>query len=199
MLLSLRKNGLTSLFKEVRVFKVVTYFRTLSSQPTSKMSGKPNKGRFINLCLCRAFRSFSTGSPMSEQLPCRSAQVKIFSVFLCRRCREIWREILGWKFPRYVFQGLGVRGKISLKFHFKNGAKNRKFHANFTGRSADQCTKGSRTQLQFGTPSSKVCHSGLLWFGLLERLLIWAAHCEKAQRGGGGIAPNWSCWAATTP
>ena len=26
---------------------------------------------------------------ISEQLPCRSAEVKFFSVFLCQRCREI--------------------------------------------------------------------------------------------------------------
>ena len=44
-----------------------------------------------------------------------------------------------WNFPRYVFQGLGVRRKISPKFHVKNGVKNGKFHANFTllGRSAE--------------------------------------------------------------
>ena len=44
-----------------------------------------------------------------------------------------------WNFPSYVFQGLGVRRKISPKFHVKNGVKNGKFHANFTlqGRSAD--------------------------------------------------------------
>ena len=44
-----------------------------------------------------------------------------------------------WNFPRYVFQGLGVRRKISPKFHVKNGVKNGKFHANFTlpGRGAD--------------------------------------------------------------
>ena len=80
--------------------------------------------------------------PISEQLPCRSAEVKFFSVFLCQRCREIWheiwREILG-KFSVLRFQGLDVRVKISPKFHFKNGMKNGKFHANFTllGRSAD--------------------------------------------------------------
>ena len=45
-----------------------------------------------------------------------------------------------WNFPRYVFQGLGVRRKISPKFHVKNGGENGKFHANFTllRRSADQ-------------------------------------------------------------
>ena len=37
-----------------------------------------------------------------------------------------------WNFPRYVFQGLGVRRKISPKFHVKKGVKNGKFHANFT-------------------------------------------------------------------
>ena len=59
---------------------------------------------------------FSTESPlgvpsgeMSGQLPCRSAEVKIFSVFLCQRCREIWREILV-KCSVLRFQGLGVRG-----------------------------------------------------------------------------------------
>ena len=42
-------------------------------------------------------------------------------------------------FPCYVFQGLGVRRKISPKFHVKNSVKNGQFHANFTllGRSAD--------------------------------------------------------------
>ena len=45
-----------------------------------------------------------------------------------------------WNFPRYVFQGLGVRRKISPKFHVKNGVQNGKFHANFTlpGRSAEK-------------------------------------------------------------
>ena len=45
-----------------------------------------------------------------------------------------------WNFPCYVFQGLGVRGKISPKLHVKNGGvTNGKLHANFTllGRSAD--------------------------------------------------------------
>ena len=37
-----------------------------------------------------------------------------------------------WNLPRYVFQGLGVRRKISPKFHVKNGVENGKFHANFT-------------------------------------------------------------------
>ena len=33
--------------------------------------------------------------------------VKIFSVFLWQRCREIWREILVKSSACYVFQGLG--------------------------------------------------------------------------------------------
>ena len=41
-----------------------------------------------------------------EQLPCRSAEVKYFSVFLCQRCREIWREILV-KFSEQRFPGFG--------------------------------------------------------------------------------------------
>ena len=43
---------------------------------------------------------------LSEQLPCRSAEVKFFSVFLCQRCREIWREILV-KFSVLRFPGFG--------------------------------------------------------------------------------------------
>ena len=38
------------------------------------------------------------------QLPCRSAEVKFLSVFLCQRCREIWREILV-KFTALRFPG----------------------------------------------------------------------------------------------
>ena len=40
------------------------------------------------------------------ELPCRSAEVKIFSAFLCQRCREIWREILV-KFSALRFPGFG--------------------------------------------------------------------------------------------
>ena len=80
----------------------------------------------------------------SEQLSCRSAEVKIFSVFLCQRCREIWREILV-KFSALRFPGLGMRRKISPKFHVKDGVKNGKFHANFTlpGRSAEFFSEGT--------------------------------------------------------
>ena len=45
-------------------------------------------------------------TPVSEQLSCRSAEVKFFSVFCCQRCREIWREI--WlKFSVQRFPGFG--------------------------------------------------------------------------------------------
>ena len=88
----------------------------------------------------------------SEQLPCRSAEVKFFSVFLCQRCREIWREILGDIF-RATFSRVWV---CDGKFHVKNGVKNGKFHANFTlpGRSAE---KGSllRTR-RIGANSEKL-------------------------------------------
>ena len=61
---------------------------------------------------------------VSEQLPCRSAEVKFFSVFLCQRCREIWHEILV-KFSVLRFPGFGsarenftkISRKISRKFH----------------------------------------------------------------------------------
>ena len=64
----------------------------------------------------------------SEQLPCRSAEVKFFSAKgVVKFGVKFW-----WNFPCYVFQCLGVRRKISTKFHVKNGVKNGKFRANFT-------------------------------------------------------------------
>ena len=62
--------------------------------------------------LLEFFRVFNTEydrakvPPYSEQLPCRSAEVKFFSVFLCQRCREIWGEILV-KFSVLRFPGFG--------------------------------------------------------------------------------------------
>ena len=67
----------------------------------------------------------------SEQLPCRSAEVKNFSVFLCQRCREIWREILV-KFSLLDFPGFGCPRESFAKIHAKNGVKNGKFHVNLT-------------------------------------------------------------------
>ena len=75
--------------------------------------------------------SVSQQAVNSEQLPCRSAEVKNFSVFLCQRCREIWREVLV-KFSALRFPGFGCatenftkasrqkrceKRKISRKFH----------------------------------------------------------------------------------
>ena len=60
-------------------------------------------------------------------------------------------------FPCYVFQGLGVRRKISPKFHVKNGVKIGKFHASFTllGRSADESGTGTaRTVSQEPKPET---------------------------------------------
>ena len=70
-------------------------------------------------------------------LDCRSAEVKFF--FLRFFSAKGVVKFLACDVPCYVFQGLGVRRKISPKFHVKNGVENGKFHANFTllGRSAD--------------------------------------------------------------
>ena len=99
------------------------------------------------ICWCWARGTNSKKSnqraPNLRAATLQKCESDFFSVFLCQRCREIWREIFWWNFPRYVFQGLGVRGKISPKFHVKNGVKNGQFHANFTllGRSADKPTR----------------------------------------------------------
>ena len=81
------------------------------------------------------------GSSTSEQLPCRSAEVNIFSAFSLPKVSRNWRAILV-KFSVLRFP-LGVRGIISPKFHVENGVKNGKFHASFTllGRSAEQYTQ----------------------------------------------------------
>ena len=74
----------------------------------------------------------------SEQLPCRSAEVKIFSVFLCQRCSEIWREILV-KFSVLRFPGFGCARENFTKISRQKRCENGKFHISFTllGRSAD--------------------------------------------------------------
>ena len=68
----------------------------------------------------------------SEQLPCRSAEVKIFSVFLCQRCREIWREILV-KFSVLRFPGFGCARenftKISRPKRCEKRIISHKFHS----------------------------------------------------------------------
>ena len=80
------------------------------------------------------FRDRCSDTPvtLSEQLPCRSAEVKIFSVFLCQRCREIWREILV-KFSALRFPGFGCATenftKISRQKRCGERKISRKFHS----------------------------------------------------------------------
>ena len=64
----------------------------------------------------------------------------IFSPFFSAKGVVKFGVKFWWNFPSYVFQALGVRRKISPKFHIKNGVKNGKFHANFTllGRNAEE-------------------------------------------------------------
>ena len=96
----------------------------------------------------------------SEQPPCRSAEVKFFSVFLCRRCREIWREILV-KFSVLRFPGFGCATENFTKMSRQKrggGVKNGKFHANFTllGRSAEDLGGTWQENREgFGAPESR--------------------------------------------
>ena len=68
----------------------------------------------------------------SEQPPCRSAEVRFFSVFLCQRCREIRREILV-KFSALRFPGFGCATenftKISRQKRCEKRKISRKFHS----------------------------------------------------------------------
>ena len=92
----------------------------------------------------------------SRQLPCRSAEVKIFSVFLCQRCREIWREILA-KFSMLRFPGFGCATENFTKSSRQKRCEKRKFHANFTllGRSAENpMDQGGRKNLKNCPPTS---------------------------------------------
>ena len=66
---------------------------------------------------------------------------EFFSVFLCQRCREIWREMLVEIIRVLRFPGFGcLKRKISLQFHATNSVKNGKCRTNFTllGRGADE-------------------------------------------------------------
>ena len=68
----------------------------------------------------------------SEQLPCRSVEVKFFSVFSAKDVVKFCVKFSVLRFPGFwVCDG---------KFHVKNGVENGKFHANFTlpGRSTDK-------------------------------------------------------------
>ena len=120
MLLSPRKNGLTSLFKEVTGLSRTDIRRSINQAQMSTKS-------FVH----KVQSSYPAEVRKWNCSPFFSAKdVVKFGV-------KIW-----WNFPCYVFQGLGVWRKISPKFHVKNGVKNGKFHANFTlpGCSADKLT-----------------------------------------------------------
>ena len=69
--------------------------------------------------------SSKTQMLISEQLPCRSAEVKFFSVFLCQRCREIWREILV-KFSALRFPGFGCATENFTKISRQKRCEKRK-------------------------------------------------------------------------
>ena len=71
----------------------------------------------------------------SEQLPCRSAEVKFFSPFFS--AKDVVK--FGVKFSVLRFPGFGCATEHFTKFHARNGVRNGQFHANFTlpGRSAD--------------------------------------------------------------
>ena len=76
--------------------------------------------------------AFSKSRSASEQLPCRSAEVKFFSVFLCQNCREIWREILV-KFSALRFPEFGCATEnftiISRQKRYEKRKISRKFHS----------------------------------------------------------------------
>ena len=96
-----------------------------------------------------------TSSKISEQLPCRSVEVKnFFSVFLCQRCREIWREIFRATFSRvWVCDG--------------------KFHQNFTSKTVWKTEKFTQISLCWGAPLTKYTKTARFgyFFGILCRNL----------------------------
>ena len=74
----------------------------------------------------------------SGQLPCRSAEVKFFSVFLCQRCREIWREILV-KFSVLRFPGFGCATENFTKSSRQKRCAKRKISCKFHSAKAQRC------------------------------------------------------------
>ena len=99
-----------------------------------------------------------------------------------------------WNFPCYVFQDLGVRRKISPKFHVKNGVKNGKFHADFTllGHSAEIST--SRYSVW------RFPHQGNFWGSSGATPENSSSPTGKrSENGGVGIAPNCPCWDTKNP
>ena len=82
----------------------------------SKMSAGPRGQRYQHCAQDRC--------RISEQLPCRSAEVKIFSVFLCQRCRVK----LGVRFFALCFPGFGcARENFTKNFTSKTVWKTENF------------------------------------------------------------------------
>ena len=137
----------------------------------------------------------------SEQLPCRSAEVKFFSVFLCQRCREFWREILV-KFSALRFPGFGCATenftKISRQKRCEKRKISRKCHSagaqrwNFESQIATRrtvfwpATHESHWLLSFGVPSNmqrlKSQHLQDANFG---RLIVTAIGPDTSGRSAG--------------
>ena len=111
--------------------------------------------------------------------------MKFFSVFLCQRCREIWREILV-KFSVLRFPGFGCARENFTKISRQKRCGNGKFHANFTllGRSADNMpfAKGTwvnrfKNSLRCQKPFVLECF--LSPITLLKGVNLWVQRKEK--------------------
>ena len=70
----------------------------------------------VRNCTWKAENSMKRPGIFIRAATLQKCGVICFSVFLCQRCREIWREISVKFSACYVFQGLGVRSGI---FHQK--------------------------------------------------------------------------------
>ena len=133
-----------------------------------------------------------TSAPkFSEQLPCRSAEVKFFSVFLCQRCREIRREILV-KFSVLRFPGFGCATenftKISRQKRCEKRRISRKFHSAGRGSESFCPLAGDGRRLTFSnqdafppaTPKSADFTFGAFFaYSPLRRLLEALSHRSK--------------------
>ena len=97
----------------------------------------------------------------SGQLPCRSVEVKNFSVFLCKRCREISREILV-QFSVRRFPGFGcARENFTKISHQKTVWKTE----NFTHISLCWGTNsfpGQSREVVYVYSEPKMCHKSFL-------------------------------------
>ena len=98
-----------------------------SGQISGRISEQISETSFQSsrLLLEASFSKRAVLRPSSEQLPCRSAEVKFFCVFLCQRCREIWREILV-KFSALRFPGFGCATENFTKISRQKRCEERK-------------------------------------------------------------------------